>query len=275
MKIPQIIAFSFYFAMTVLFFASLSLINGEIAFGGQSETVTLKVTVIDSPEGVLRKVSENYRLIEDLKADMAVSTILDSKLLGETGYYRYYFKKPNKEKIETYSSPERTTKTDIVIINGSIMNLVNPSTKAIQEVDLLAKANIDSARFNQMDIYYNLTEFINAHVVTKNETDSDLANFIIAIDAVPKIQNPLYEKLELFIDYNKGLLIKSLLFKGGPLREKMEIQESRVMPNGAWVPVKMAKTPMLTSGNMVSTLTYSDIRINTGLADKDFDPQIQ
>lgn len=230
---------------------------------------------VPTVEQVLQKVSDNSRLIEDLKADMTISTILDSQPLGEEGYYIYYFKKPKKEKIETYSSSDRGNKIDVTIIDGPTMYLVNPITKEVQSIDLLAKSSIDSAQFNQMDICYNLSEFLNGHTVTKNEGDSDLINFIMAIEAVPRTENPLYTKLELFIDYKKGLLIKSLLFKDSSLREKMEVQESQLMPNEAWVPVKMIKVPMLTSGNLISTLTYSDIQINVGLTDDVFDPTKQ
>jgi len=230
---------------------------------------------VDTAEGALQKVSDNYNLIGDLVANMNVSTVLNSQSLGDKGSYIYYFKKPDKEKIETYSSQDRTTKTDITIINGSTMYLIDPGTKTIQEVNLLSKANLDSTQFNQQDIYYNLPEFLNGHTVTKNEGDSDLKNFVVAIDVLPKTVNPLYEKLELFVDCKKGLLIKSLLFKDGALKERMEIQESQAMPNGAWVPVKMVKFPLLTSGNMVTTLTYSDIKINASLRDDDFDPAQQ
>lgn len=233
------------------------------------------IIINPTAEEVLQKVADNYKLIEDLKANMTVSTVLNEQSLGEAGFYIYYFKNPKKEKIETYSSAQRNEKTDIVIIDGVNMHLINPVTKAIQEVDLLNKAGIDSNQFNQMDICYNLPEFLKGHTIKINEGDSDLANFIVAIDALPDKENSLYAKLELNIDYKKGLLVKSLLFDGNSLKEKFEVQESQLMPNGAWVPVKMIKIPMLTSGNMVNTLVYSDIQINTGLSNDDFEPSKQ
>ncbi|MFA4889581.1 MAG: hypothetical protein WC628_08440 [Candidatus Omnitrophota bacterium] len=243
---------------------------------GNKASKTISYRIINpTVEEILQKVADNYKLLADFKANMSVTTVLDSQPLGKEGYYIYYFKKPDKEKIETYSSSGRTQKTDITIINGSTMYLVNPVTKITKEINLLEKAKIDANQFKQQDLIYNTLEFINVYTLTRNDNDSDLTNFIIALEAVPKQENYLYEKLEFFIDYNKGLLMKNLLFKNGSLREKLEVQESRLMPNNAWLPVKMIKIPMLTSGNMVSTLTYSDIKINVGLTEDDFNSSKQ
>ena len=58
----------------------------------------------------------------------------------------------------------------------------------------------------------------------------------------------------------------------GPYLETINFQES---PDGAWLPVRMTKTPNLTSGNLVSTLNYNNLQVNIGLTDLDFDPDRQ
>jgi len=242
---------------------------------------TIAYSIINpTVQDILKKVADNYGLIYDLKADMTLSSTLNGNPFGETQYCRYYFKAPNKEKTETYSNATRSLKTDIIIINGSTMHLVNPIDKIKQQVDLLADANINSSQFNQMDIYYNQKNFLSGHTVTRNNTNTDFNNMIIALDALPNSPNNLYSKLELYIDYNKGLLVKSCLYKENEnkqleLMQTIESEENRQMPNGAWIPVKMKKNPNLTAGILISNLTYTNYQINTGLRDYDFDPERQ
>ena len=130
-----------------------------------------------------------------------------------------------------------------------------------------------------MDIYYKPDDFLQTHTLKSNDSKTDFENKIVALEAVPKVENRVYAKLELYIDYNKGILAKNVLYKkaeegdGEPeLLQSIEIKESKEMANGAWVPLKMEKIPVLSSGNMVSTLVYSNIEINTGLRDADFEP---
>ncbi|OGX34388.1 MAG: hypothetical protein A3I43_06490 [Omnitrophica WOR_2 bacterium RIFCSPLOWO2_02_FULL_50_19] len=230
---------------------------------------------VESPtaQEVLKKVADNYALINDMKANQTLTATLDGKPFGDTDYCIYYFMKPNKEKTETYSGADRLTKTDdTIIMNGSAMYLVNPGTKMVKTVDLLSEANITSGQFSQMDICYNLPNFLKAHTISRNDAETDFNKGLIAVDAIPNSPNSLYNKLQVQIDYNKGLIIKSSLYKDNNLIQVIETTESQQMPNGAWVPKVMVKKPVLSSGQFITTMTYENISINTGLKDLDFDP---
>ena len=232
-------------------------------------------------EEILQKVADNYALIKDFKADMTFSSTLDGKPFGETEYCKYYFKAPKKEKTETYSDSNMTTKKEIIIIDSSMIYLIDPINKTTQKTDLAAQANVTGAQFNQMDIYYNLSNFLNNHIITRDDAKTDLNNMIVVFDAIPKEPNSLYAKLELYIDYQKGLLLKSSLYRKDKNNEIKLIQttetvETQQMPNGAWLPKKMKKIPVLTSGNFISTVVYSNPQVNIGLTDDlDFNPEKQ
>jgi len=247
--------------------------------GTASKTISLRV-INPTVEEILQKVADNYAKIYDLKADMTLTSTLNGQPFGQDDYCRYYFKAPNKERTDSFSDSSRVTKTEANIIDGSTMYLIDPVKKIIQPVDLLVEAGINNAQFNQMDLYYNQANFLSNHTVTRNLGKSDLSNFIVAFDTIPKEQNSLYSKLELYIDYNKGLLNKSCLYKqdanGQPeLLQTIETVESQQMPNGVWVVKKINKTPVLKSGNLIDTASYENQQVNIGLTDTDFDPEKQ
>ncbi|MDD5595087.1 MAG: outer membrane lipoprotein-sorting protein [Candidatus Omnitrophica bacterium] len=242
--------------------------------GTASKTISLRV-INPTVEEILQKVADNYAKIYDLKADMTLTSTLNGEPFGQTGYCRYFFKAPNKENTETFSDATRATKTEAVITDSSNMHLIDHLKKTTQSIDLLTEVGISSDQFNQMDLYYNQSNFLNNHTITKNPETSDLGNFIIALEAVPKTENEIYTKLGLYIDYNKGLLSKIVYYKNDELPQILEAQETKQIPNGAWVVSVLKKTPNLKAGNLIITLTYTDLQINSGLSDSIFDPTKQ
>jgi len=224
---------------------------------------------------ILQRLADNYALIQDFKADMTLSSTLDGSGFGQTEYCKYYFKAPGKEKTESFTDSTRATKTEAIIIDGSNMHLIDTVRHIIQPVDLLAEAGINSAQFNQMDIYYNQANFLSNHTVTMNSANTNYLNCIVALDAIPKTANNLYTKLELYIDYNKGLLAKLVHRKNDELPQSVETMETKQMVNGAWTASKFRKVPNLTAGNFIVTINYDNLQINTGLTDQDFDPTKQ
>lgn len=241
-----------------------------------ARTITCRI-INPTIEEILKKVADNYGKIYDLKADMIFSSTLDGKPLGTTEYCCYYFKAPNKERTDSFSDLTRANMTDENIINGSTMYLIDPLRGVTQSVDLLAQTGLNSGQFNQMDLYYNQTNFLNNHVIVKDDPNSDFNNATVAFDAIPKVQNGLYSKLELYIDFNKGVLLKICMYKKNEdsqqaLVQTLEATATQQMPNGAWIPVKIKKTPNFTSGTLISTIAYVTPQVNIGLRDADFNP---
>lgn len=248
--------------------------------GGEASTVIVYSIINPTVQDVLKKVADNYAKIYDFTANMTLSSTLNNQPFGETEYCKYYFKSPNKEKTETYSDTYRATKTDVIVVDGANMHLIDPINNIKQQVDLLADADVTAAQFNQMDIYYNQANFLDNHTVAKNDTDTDFINAFVALDVFPKTSNNIYDKLGILIDYFKGVIAKYSIYKKNESNELELIQETKTieylqMPNGVWLPSKMVKTPKLTEANLVSTLTYDNLQVNTGLVDLDFDPEKQ
>ena len=242
---------------------------------------TISYSIINpTVEEILQKVADNYTKISDFNAGMTLSSTLDEKPFGATDYCRYYFKAPNKEKTETFNDASRTVKNDIIIISSTNMHLIDPIKNIKQTVDLLADAGINSTEFSQVDLYYNQPLFLSKNAVSKNDLDTDFNNMIIALDISPNEKNNIYDKLSILIDYEKGLISKFSIYRKNQTNILELVQETiavdfQKMPNDAWLPVKMTKNPNLTSGKLISTLIYSNLKINQNLSDDIFDPNQQ
>ncbi|MDD5465940.1 MAG: hypothetical protein PHP73_06335 [Candidatus Omnitrophica bacterium] len=242
---------------------------------------TISIRIIDpTAQEVLKRVADNYAKISDFSANMTLSSTLNAKPFGATDYCRYYFKAPNKEKTETFNDAARKVKNDIIIISGTNMHLINPIANIKQTVDLLADAGISSTEFSQLDLHYNQTLFLSKNTVSRNDLNTDFNNMIIALDASPNEKNNIYDKLGILIDYKKGLITKFSIYRINQANILELVQETaavgfRKLPNGAWLPVKMTKNPNLTSGKLISTLIYNNLKINQNLSDDIFDPNRQ
>jgi len=237
---------------------------------------TISIRILDPTiQEVLKKVADNYAKISDFSADMILSSTLDAKPFGATDYCRYYFQAPNKEKTETFNDSTRKVKTEIVIVDKSTMYFIDPVNKNKEQVDLLTDTGVSSDQFSQMDIYYNLDNFLKNHDVARDNFKTDFNNMIVVINAAPKIKNDLYSRIEIYVDYAKGLIVKMLHYKNDELPQILEALGSQKMANGAWVVNKVRKNPNFTAGNLMVTLVYENIKINSGLSDVIFDPTKQ
>ncbi|MFH1441800.1 MAG: hypothetical protein ABIH18_07180 [Candidatus Omnitrophota bacterium] len=260
--------------------------------GGKAyNTITCRI-IDPTTEEILHKLSDNHAKVYDFSADMLLNVTLNGEALDKPQYCRYYFKAPqktpehkseSKEKTETYENSSRGAKTNIIIIDGKNMSLINPQNEQVQTIDILEESEISSSQINQMDIYYDTANFLAGHTVVKNTAKTDFDKKLICLEARPNEKNKFYTKLELIIDYNKGILTKNTLYNKDTEDstaveqwvQTIETTESQQMPNGAWLPIKMTKIPNLSSGKMESKLEYSNLSINTGLKDEDFNPQKQ
>ncbi|MDD2703621.1 MAG: hypothetical protein PHC33_06450 [Candidatus Omnitrophica bacterium] len=243
--------------------------------GGSAQKSAVFTFLNPAPEEVLQKVSDNYYRIRDFKADTLYSSTLNGKSFGDTQNCRYFFMAADKEKIETFSNSSRSVKTEVIITNGSQVYLVDPQNKTKEEVSLMDSEGINAGEIDYMDIYYNQPRFLSNHSVGRVDAETNFNAKLICVEAVPLQEKGLYSKLRLYIDYNKGILAKTCLYTGDALTQTVEVGESRRMPGGEWVPVKISKIPALSSGRLVSTMVYSNIQINPGLNRDEFDPDKQ
>ena len=276
--------------------------------GKDSITINISLAAIPSPEEILGRVEDNYSLIQDMKAILIARCTFKSKPFGKTDLALVYTKSPDKMRQETYLPrlkeeekkkfpskgmsdrkireittlirKDKIKPTDITIINGSKMILLNPETmEKIVEIDLTAQAGISSSQFTQMDLWYNQDDFIANHTLTLDEENSDTKKAIYVVDAVPITPNELYSKIKISIDYEKGVMVKSMLYREDKLVQTTETKRTRkVLINKkekkwAYVPARIVTTPVLTAGDFITTQDYLFIRLNLGLSDNLFNAE--
>ncbi len=240
---------------------------------GKSGTLSKGFTIRSfEAENILRRVEENYALIEDMKMDYTYYSIYNSKPFGPTFYAKYWLKKPDKNKIEIFLSSDRATKTDAVVTNNNIVYLIDFVKNKQQEVDLLENSGMTPVQLNQVDFYYHLDEFLANHNIIKKESYPEDGRLVYVVEAIPKAVNDMYSKLELHIDYDRGLLKKQKLFKEGKLAETIITESSHFIANKAWVPTKLITIPSLTSSKFQTIMIYENIEINIGVSDDEFTP---
>ncbi|MFA4888482.1 MAG: hypothetical protein WC628_02755 [Candidatus Omnitrophota bacterium] len=244
------------------------------------KTITYRV-INPTVEEILQKIVDNYALVNDKKMDVIMISNFNNEPFGSATYTRHYFKKPDKQKTETFENSQRadSTKTEIHIVNGLDTYLIDPKTRARLNGNILNDAKTTQEQLNQMDEVYHLQDFLNAHFVTRiNDNPDDLTKGIVMLDVVPKIPHNFYRKLLIQIDYLKGLKTKTFTYfeenNQVKLKQTLETTDS-IMLNNVWIPAKQVKTLYLTDGNLVMNYNFENIQVNTNLADELFDPEKQ
>ena len=66
----------------------------------------------------------------------------------------------------------------------------------------------------------------------ENTTESDFPNNLIMIEAEPIISNNVYAKLKLLVDYQKGIVVKTSLYREGSLKQRYWKQFRCLMVHG-------------------------------------------
>ncbi|MCX5699009.1 MAG: hypothetical protein NTX01_04880, partial [Candidatus Omnitrophica bacterium] len=243
-----------------------------------SKTISLRI-LDPTIQEILNKVADNYALINDKKMDITITSKFSNDNLNLMIYTRQYFKKPDKQRTETFSSPDRpeANKTEIQISVGTDTYLIDPKTKARAHQNLATEYSLTQAQLNQMDEVYQLQDFINVHAITRIDTPQDLANGLVNLEIIPRAELGFYSKLRFQIDYFKGLKTRSLTYikenNLDKLKESIEITDSVKFSNNAYLPTKQIKTLYFDEGNLMMTFDLVNTQINTGLADYLFDPE--
>jgi hypothetical protein len=244
---------------------------------GQISSVEVYYYLIQpSVEEAFKYLNANYTLIQDLTADVVISSDLNGEPFGRSQYCRYYFKAPGKQKTVTYSDERHPGPIDIIISDGSYLYIIDPDTgELLQQADLLSESGITRRKFNQTDILYNTEEFVQSHNLEMVDNPVDLNEGIINIMAIPKTGDAFYSYLILKIDYLKGLLVESQLFndKKEPL-QIIQMLEPIQMSNGAWLATTIIETLNLNLSSSILTTkwVYYNIDINSGISEEIFNP---
>jgi len=234
---------------------------------------------IDEPGNVteaLLPVILNYANISCLKADLTINASYDAQAFGDTDYSRYYYKAPDKLKVETYESSSYSIIKWVEIIDDSTMYLVTPG-EGYETVDLPSDAGISGAIYSALNIPYDNASFVGDHNITLDSVDIDTARAILI--ATPTSQNSLYSKLVVTVDLYKGLILNLDIYQYDAVQDKdvlvasITVDASEFLETTAWVPTVMEKKPAIDNGKVFYLdAIFDNIDINCGLTDDDFDP---
>ncbi|MEW6609055.1 MAG: hypothetical protein AB1414_16685 [bacterium] len=272
----------------------------------KKKNLPLRPKQIGTPtvQQLLDKVEANYHKIQDLTADYQMKVRIPEnmgdidllkQMLGLIGDLiiqdeKFFFKAPDKLKWLPPKELLTVVKKNNVEYRRMGTGWGGPVTKdtPVGNYNLPWYTLLDPDRF---DFYWRLDELItkfDTKVISHPEENTWV------IEAVPKASNPEDDynyprgaKIELFIDYNKGVVIKincrqhyypneeiSEDFPEGQLTEQTEIKNF-ILINNTWIPTTLIKIqpplPKYRPEEVKEEYTLSNIQINTGIPDSEFE----
>lgn len=221
------------------------------------------VSFADPPAGdILQKVSDNMGLVQDMKATAIYNGSFQGTPYPLDEARLFWAKSPDKSKT-VYLKNGYTE-----ITNGDTLYQIDKSTET---VDLSAYG----VPVKQLDYYYNLGEFEANHTFSIISTDLKNGDTIYTIEVKPIKGNELYSKIDLGINYNKGLVAKKELYDSTGYKASTEelliFQTFTIGSNTIYYPIKERMTMHFDDGEIISEVEYKDIEFNTGLSDSIFE----
>lgn len=219
-----------------------------------------------SLDEVVAKLQGNERKIKDMYAE--TKTIISSNMsvpgqaakgpqkMEQVG--KMWTKGSDKSKIEI-SSPMK----QVTITNGDKMAIINSDTgqKMVQDLKKMRGQGIQGSRDQGQMNLEKAKEFFNLSI-KKNGDD-------YIITGVPKKENKFLGKMEFYVDTSNWVPTRVMMYDlKGKLMSQSTIKYQSV--SGVWVPssnVSAITTPM---GRMDVTMEFNNIKVNSGIADKEF-----
>lgn len=236
--------------------------------GINKASLATDVTVND----VLNKMQQNIAGMNDMKAEIITTTYMGTQMGTMTQKMNYYFKKPDKIKIETLVPMKQT-----MIIVGENMTMKTADGK-ISTMNL--KQMMGGMGMNQQYFGTDMVSMLKTYNITLNETLADKTNNIYVLNLVPKgdtlSSSPMSaympSKMEMHIDYTKGITVKTKIYgKDDALMAITEVKESKQIES-VWLPVITESTAFLPTGQQVkSEMRFENVQVNVGIGDGEFE----
>ncbi|MEW6620879.1 MAG: Ig-like domain-containing protein, partial [bacterium] len=227
------------------------------------------IQAMPTPAEILQKVADNLNKINDMKAEITnwgTSTItgwgtVTIKTFGPT-QKTYLEKKPDKIKIE---SP---TENMAYIIDGDVMyvklfGVWNPWTKISETFGI-----------NPSELNILSPEYLQANEVIIKEYLNTSEGNIYILETTPKGTETGKWKMISYINYDKGIVTKSETYDvENNLIGSVEYSEFILdSSSSAWLATKCINRDMWEGFSKVTETIYSNIQINTGIPDSEFEP---
>lgn len=212
-----------------------------------------------SLEDIISKIQVNQTKIKDMYAETTTTITSDSNRISTNG------EKPKKivQKRKTWTKDKDKSKIEmlsptrqITITNGNKMMIKNLDTghKTIKE--LKRDSNLGNVDLDKVKEHLDLS-------MRKTENGGYI------VTGVPKKENKFVKKMEFYIDPERWLLVKVLIYgPGEKLISQSDIEYQKI--SDAWVPKKNVSNVNSPMGKMNVETVFTLVKINEGIDDEVF-----
>jgi uncharacterized repeat protein (TIGR01451 family) len=240
----------------------------------KADTLYSAFRIVSPPElstkDVFCVLSSNHERIQDFQANAKAWSKFNGQPLDSIIHSLSLYKSPDKVKNIDYANDDTTQVISTVINRGWLQYEVDPATGEAYETNLLQVANMTSSEFAGLN-FYDPDNFLYHHYVSVKEIHQYPDSLIFVLEAIPKRAEWTYSKLELEIDYSKGLVVKSTVYSDTVNLQTVTVTEEQLI-DGVWVGTKSIKTTADTSETLQTEIQLSNIQINVGIPDSIFYP---
>ena len=241
---------------------------------GSADTLFSALTLVPpselSPKDVLCVLSSNHERIQDFQANAKARSKFNDVPLDSIFHSRSLYKSPDKVKNIDYANEDTTQVISTVINRGWLQYEIDPDSGYAYETNLLEVAQMNPSEFAGLN-FYDPDNFLFHHYVTIKEIHEYPDSLTFVIEAIPKRAEWTYSKLELEIDYTRGLVVKSTVYSDTVGQQIVTVTEEQMI-DGIWVGTKSINTSTDTSETLMTEIQLSNIQINVGIPDSIFYP---
>lgn len=224
-------------------------------------------------DDVISHIRSNQSKLKDIYAETETTITSNIAMPGQESKGpqkmvqkgKIWTKGEKKSKIEIVSPMKQTT-----ITNGDLQAVINPETgqKMVQDLKKMKDQGIGGGAQGEMSLD-KAKEYFNFSVNRLETRDPGLATKYV-ISGVPKKENKFLGKMEFYVDGEKWLPTKVLMYDTkGNLMSHTEIEYQEIA--GVWVPANNFSNVNTPMGEMKVEMRYSNIKVNEGIADKEFE----
>jgi len=221
-----------------------------------------------STKDVLCVLSSNHERIQDFQANAKARSKFNGEPLDSIIHSVSLYKSPDKVKNIDYANDDTTQVISSVINRGWLQYEIDPDSGYAYETNLLQVAQMTPSEFAGLN-FYDPDIFLFHHYVTVKEIHQYPDSLIFVLEAIPKRAEWTYSKLELEIDYNRGLVVKSTVYSDTVGQQTVTVTEEQLI-DGIWVGMKSINTITDTSETLMTEIQLSNIQFNIGIPDSVF-----
>jgi len=221
---------------------------------------------------IINNIQANQTKIHDMYAETTTTITSNMVMPGQESKgpqkmvqkSKTWTKGQDKSKIEMLS-PTR----QITITNGDQMAIINPETgqKMVQDLKKLREKSGGLGAGSQMSLDKAKDFFYLSVRKLDSSTSGGIDTYIIA--GVPKKENKFMGKMEFYVDSEKWLPAKIIMYdpKNRPMSQT-EIEYQQI--SDVWVPITTTSSLTTPMGTMKMGMEYSNTKVNQGIKDSEF-----